>query len=247
MNALVLIRAHATMHFLDLLRWPGYVVPTVAFPAMFFVFFDLSYARESAANAAVLTLAFIVFAVVGVTFYQFGVNIALDRGRPWERYLRTLPVTPLERLVARIATAMVFGLATAAVVALVARFFTPIDLSAGQWLVVLLYCIAGGVPFVLIGITIGYWASARAAMPIATAANLLLAYAGGLWIPPKYLPPFVQALSPYLPTRQFAELVWSVTGHGVPMRALIGLACYAVAFAVLATLAYGRDERTRYA
>jgi ABC-2 type transport system permease protein len=247
MNALTLVRAHVTMTFLDLVRWPGYVVPTVVFPAMFFVFFDLSFARESSANAAFLTLAFIVFAVVGVTFYQFGVNIALDRGRPWERYLRTLPATAIERFTARIVTAMIFALATAAVVALVAVAFTPIHLSLVQWLLVLLYCIAGGVPFVFIGITIGYWASAPAAMPIATATNLLLAYAGGLWIPPKLLPPFVQAISPYLPTREFANLVWSITGRGSAAPALLGLATYTVVFAVTAVLVYRRDERTRYA
>lgn len=247
MNSLALVRAHATMQFLDLIRWPGYVVPTIVFPAMFFTVFDLSYARQSSSAAASLTLAFIVFAVVGVAFYQFGVNIALDRGRPWERYLRTLPVTALERLSARVVTAMIFGLATAAVVALVARLFTPIDLSAVQWLRVLLYCIAGGVPFVTIGIAIGYWVSARAAVPLATAANLLLAYAGGLWIPPKYLPGFVQTISPYLPTREFADLLWSVTGGGPALGAFAGLAIYTAAFALLATLAYRRDERTRYA
>lgn len=41
MNSLTLLRAHTRISFLDLLRWPGYVVPTVVFPAMFFALFDL--------------------------------------------------------------------------------------------------------------------------------------------------------------------------------------------------------------
>jgi ABC-2 type transport system permease protein len=247
MNSLALVRAHARISFLDLLRYPGYVVPTVIFPAMFFVLFDLAYARRAADAANATTLAFIVFAVVGVTLYQFGVGIAQERGRPWERYLRTLPASAFVRFAARIVSAMLFGILAALVVALVARVFTPIDLSLTQWLMVLLYSLCGGVPFVLIGISIGYWTSARAAVPIATACNLLLAYAGGLWMPPDDLPRFVQTISPYLPTRQFADLLWGVTGDSNPIRSLAGLGIYTLIFTVIAAAGYGRDERTRYA
>jgi ABC-2 type transport system permease protein len=151
------------------------------------------------------------------------------------------------RLAARLVTATLFGILTASVVALVARAFTSIDLSIVQWAQVFVYAIVAGVPFVLIGIAIGYWTSSRAAVPIATASNLLLAYAGGLWMPPEELPRFVQAVSPYLPTRQFADLLWSVTGQGDAPRALAGLTLYAVVFAVIAAIGYRRDERKRYA
>jgi ABC-2 type transport system permease protein len=247
MNALALVRAHARIGFLDLVRWPGYVVPTVIFPAMFFTLFDLPFARRAAEIANGTTLAFIVFAIVGVTLYQFGVGIAQERGRPWERYVRTLAASAFVRFTARILTALLFGILTALVVALVARALTPIDLSIDQWARVLLYALYGGVPFVLIGISLGYWTSARAAVPIATASNLLLAYAGGLWMPPDDLPRFVQTISPYLPTRQFADLLWSVTGDANATRAIAGLAIYTVLFAVVAAIGYRRDERTRYA
>jgi ABC-2 type transport system permease protein len=247
MNDIALVGAHTKVQFLDLLRWPGYVVPTVVFPAMFYALFDLPFARTRAEIADSTALAFIAFAIVGVTLYQFGVGIAQERGRPWERYLRTLPVSPLVRFAARILTAVIFGLLTAAVVALVARVFTPIDLTLAQWLRAALYCIAGGVPFVLAGIAIGYWASARAAVPIATAANLLLAYAGGLWMPPQDLPSFVASISPFLPTRQFADLLWSVTGTSGTAVPLAGLAGYTVCFGIVAMIGYRRDERKRYA
>jgi ABC-2 type transport system permease protein len=247
MNALLLVRAHTKVQFLDLIRWPGYVVPTVVFPAMFYSIFDLPVARANPRAADLLALAFIAWAVIGVTLYQFGVGIAQERGRPWERYVRTLPASVFVRFGGRIATALLFGVITAAIVALVARVFTPIDLTLAQWLRVLLYAIAGGIPFVLIGITIGYWVSARASVPTATAVNLLLAYAGGLWMPPQYLPSFVATISPYLPTRQFGDLLWSVVGGGNATRAVVGLALYSAIFGLLAAIGYRRDERKRYA
>jgi ABC-2 type transport system permease protein len=136
---------------------------------------------------------------------------------------------------------------TAAAVVVVARAFTPIDLTLAAWLRILAYALYGGVPFVLIGIALGYWTSARAAVPIATACNLLLAYAGGLWLPPAELPKAVQTISPLLPTRALADLFWGVAGGGNALRGVAVLAVYTVLFALLAAVGYRRDERTRYA
>ncbi|HEY5257115.1 MAG TPA: ABC transporter permease [Candidatus Baltobacteraceae bacterium] len=246
MNVVTLVGAHTRAMLTDLKRTPGYVIPTLAFPTMFFAIFALPYAH-TAAIADSEMLSYMAFAIIGVTLFQFGVGIAAERGRPWERYLRTLPCPPAVRFVARTGCAMAFGLAAAALVALVARIFTPLDFNALQWLQLIGYAFVGGIPFVLFGITIGYWVSARAAIPVANICYLLLSFAGGLWIPPQYLPGFAARISPYLPTRQFGELLWSIKAPGHVGQALIVLAAYTVFFAALASVGYRRDERTRYA
>jgi ABC-2 type transport system permease protein len=246
-NAAGLMWVHARVATLDLLRSPGYVVPTIVFPAMFFAIFALPAARSSATIADYSTLSFMAWAIAGVTLYQFGVGIAAERGRPWERFLRILPASTFVRLSARIACALAFGILAAGCVAIVAVFATPINLSLTAWSMAAMYCAIGGVPFVLIGISIGYWCAVRAAVPIATACNLLLAYAGGLWMPPSELPAVVQRISPALPTRQFGELLWSVVAHGNAAPALIGLGVYTIVFGTLASIGYRRDEQRRYA
>ncbi|HTU81398.1 MAG TPA: ABC transporter permease [Candidatus Acidoferrales bacterium] len=247
MSALVLTREHARTLLLDLFRTPSYVVWTIVFPAMFFTLFDMPYARHDPAVADGATLAFVVWAIAGVCFYQFGVGIAQERGRPWERYLRTLPASAGVRFGARIAGAAAFACAAAALVALLARLTTPVDLSPLQWLTIAAYAAMGGIPFVLFGIALGYWCSPRAAVPVATALNLLLAYGGGLWMPPADLPQIVRHVSPFLPTRAFADLLWSVPYGTNPLPALAVLLAYALAFGALATRGYRRDEGKRYA
>ena len=93
MSSLALVRAHARGRFSRSARWPGLRRADRRLPGdVLHALFDLPFARRNADVANFTTLAFIVFAIVGVTLYQFGVGIAQERGRPWERYLRTLPV-----------------------------------------------------------------------------------------------------------------------------------------------------------
>lgn len=231
---------------LERLRSPGYVIPTVGFPAMFFGLFAVPYARTpQIANFELLS--YVAFAIVGVTLFQFGVGVANERGRPWERYMRTLPSSAWARLGSRLVAALVFGLASAAFVAIAARIFTPIDLTFTQWLLLAVYAIVGGIPFVLFGLAIGYWCSSRAALPVANVFYLLCSYAGGLWMPPQFLPRIAATISPYLPTRQFAELMWSVVHAGNAEHAVVILTVYSLFFAGVVSLGYRRDEKARYA
>jgi ABC-2 type transport system permease protein len=242
-----LLGVHAASMSRELLRIPAFAIPTIIFPAMFYAIFGLQFARLSAQVADAVMCSFVAFAVIGVTLFQFGVGIAVERGRPWERYVRTLPVSVDTRMAARIVVAMLFGLAAAGLVAIVARAFTPVNFGPAQWLLLTLYAAIGAVPFVLIGIAIAYWVVPRAALPVTNIIYLLASFAGGLWIPPQYLPPAVALVSPYLPTRQYGNLLWSIANGADRTQALFVLAIYAVVFSVIAAIGYRRDERVRYA
>ena len=84
-----LVLLHARAMTLELIRYPAYLVPTLLLPSVFFLFFVAPGSREDA-SARMATFA--GFAVIGVAFFQFGVGIAVERGSPWESYLRTLPI-----------------------------------------------------------------------------------------------------------------------------------------------------------
>jgi ABC-2 type transport system permease protein len=235
---LVLLHARATT--LELLRYPAFLVPTLAFPAAFFLLF---VAPRSRAEASVEMATFAGFAVIGVAFFQFGVGIAAERASPWETYLRTLPVGPATRLGARVLSAVVFAGAAAAILAAVAVATTSASLSAEQWLLLALALLLGAAPFAVLGIALGYWAPARGALPIANVLYLGLSYAGGLWFRARDLPAPVATISPYLPTRALADaLAATALGDLVAPRAIASLAGFTVVFAALAAWGYRRDE-----
>ena len=119
---------HARAMTLELARYPAYVVPTLVFPSVFFLFFAAPGAHEDAA------VRIAGFAAIGVAFFQFGVGIAVERGSPWETYLRTLPIGPSVRLGARLLSAAPFACAAAGTLVLVAVSVTGATLSPLRWL-----------------------------------------------------------------------------------------------------------------
>lgn len=240
--------AHVTVLLRDIMRTPAFVVPAVVFPAMFYTIFGVPYARSSSDAANQILASFVGFAVVGVALFQFGVGIATERGRPWERYLRTLPVSVEIRFAARTIVAIIIAAMSSLLVAIVGKLLTPVSFDASQWTMLAIYAIVGAVPFVMLGIAIAYLVPPRGAVPVTNIIYLLSAFAGGFWIPPAYLPAIAAAISPYLPTRQYGELLWSITGAGHnATHAVLALASFSLAFSIIAVVGYRRDERTRYA
>ena len=239
-----LMFVHARAMTLELLRYPSFSVPTLAFPALFFLLF---VAPRGDRDATLLLASFAGFAFLAVTFFQFGVGIAAERETPWERFLRVLPAAAGVRFAARMLSGTLFGFASAALVALTAVASTDAQLPPVRWGALALVLVLGAVPFALLGIALGYWATPRGALPIANILYLVLAFAGGLWTTPAHLPSAVASVSPLVPTRQLGNVLWGAAeGRLWQPRNWLLLLAWAMAFAVLAGWGYARDEGRRY-
>jgi ABC-2 type transport system permease protein len=239
-----LVLLHARAATLELLRYPAFSVPTLAFPALFFLLF---VAPRSDADPTLLLASFAGFAVLAVAFFQFGVGIASERESPWERFLRTLPLHLRTRLAARVLSAGLFGLASAALVVAAALATTDAGLPASRWAALAGGLALGIVPFALLGIALGYWASPRGALPAANVLYLVLSFAGALWTTPAHLPGAVGSISPFVPTRQYGNVLWGATeGHLWRPRDWLLLLAWSAAFGLLAAWGYRRDEGRRY-
>jgi ABC-2 type transport system permease protein len=235
---------HAKTATRELLRYPSFSIPTLALPALFFTFFALPRAHG---RADVLVASFVAYAVLSVAFFQFGVGIAADRARPWERFVRTLPVGPGSRLLGRVMSAAVFAAAAVAAVLAVAIPTTHPGLSLHEWLRLAIALVVGSIPFTLLGIALGYWLPPRSALPVANILYLSLAYVGGLWTGPRGLPRVVEETGRALPTRQWGDVLWpAATGAPWQPEHWAALAAYTALFAAVAAWGYRRDEGERY-
>lgn len=238
--------AYFRTRFVELLRIPAYVIPTLFLPAMFLALFSGSLRGSSARANGVMT-AYVVFALMGVMFFQFGVGAATARESPWERYLHTLPTAVWPRLTAQIASALVFALCSGGLVVLTAMLLLGASIPLTRFPVWVAVLLLGAIPFGLIGFTLGYSVSSRAAAPIANLIYLPMAFFGGLWTPVELLPPFAARVSTILPSRHLAEVGRSALNGGLgSVLNWTVLLAYTVVFALLAARGYHRNEEEKF-
>ena len=239
-----LVWAHTKTGTIELARYPSFSVPTLAFPAALFLLFG---SRRSGGAAELALASYAALAVLGVAFFQFGVGIAAERTSHWHSFLQVLPASTTIRFAARVGSAVVFAFAATMPVVVLALATTSARLDARGWALLASALGAGAIPLSLLGIALGYWMTPRGALPLANLLFLGLSYAGGLWNAGPALPRPVAAVSPYLPTRSWGELLAAAVGQGSwRSTTLIVLGAWGGVFALLAAWGYRRDEGERF-
>jgi len=239
---------HARAQLVETLRVPIAVVGTVAFPALSLLFFVVPqpFAQEQV-GATAATAQISLFAVMSVYLFTYGVGVAEDRALPWDSYLRTLPVGPAPRLAGRLLNGLCFALLGLLPVLLISATLTAASLPLDRLALALGAIMLAGLPLLGIGLTIGYALSTKAALAVAQALLLPLAFGGGLFLPPEQFPSWLDAISTALPTRAGRDLlVGATTGAPVSLIALFVLAGWTVTAFSMAGWAYRRDEGRRF-
>lgn len=194
----------------QLLRQPSYVLSTLVFPSLFFLFFARPNIQDPA-GALLLMGSFASFAIIGVMIFQFGVEVSVERSSSWWVYQSTLPVSPGLQWLARGAVSLTFALVSALVVVGTVRATTDVVLSSKVVAATLAALVLGSIPFGFLGLVVGFTFSGRSALPAANLIYIVLSFLGGLWVPPAGMNEKLQEVSKWMPTRHFAEWVWAAS------------------------------------
>ena len=238
--------AHIKIQLQRLLRNPGFWAPTILFPAMFYSFFGASMSPAGLFSKMSIA-SFAVYAVVGIAFYQFGTGIAQDRENQFDAWMRTLPASTLPNTLAQLLVATMFGILAVMLVFIASHLFGKTQLNLDESIRLLGVCALISLPAALLGIALGYAASAKAAPALANLIYLPLAFLGGLWLPPIAMPEITKAISPWTPTRQMAEFAWGTITNTMPdTNFILGLLAYTLGFTVLVLLLVRRDRQKRF-
>jgi len=249
MSTVGLALVHTRYALLETVRVPIAVIGTVAFPTLAFCLFVLPQeviTRDSElATSAIASM--IVFAFMSAGLFSIGLDLATQRAKPWLPYLRTLPGSPGARVAGLVISTLVTAIVAMVPLLLVGALFTQARPGAADALAGVGLVIVTAIPSMLIGVIIGTTAGPKAAIAITQVAMFLLAFGGGLFLPPVLFPGWLDAVSRVLPIRQAREIVvGAATGLGVPLWAVLGLAAWTVVLGVLAVWLYRRDQGRRY-
>ncbi len=238
--------------FLKMFRLPAYVIPTLAFPLIFYVFFGIAFGTKSSVGptsvASYLIATYGAFGVIGASLFGFGVSVAVERGQGWLQLKRATPMPLSAWFGAKIGMALLFSAMIVAGLALLGIFFGGVHFGPTVWPLLFVTLVAGALPFCALGLMIGYFAGPNSAPAIVNVIYLPMSFASGLWIPIEFLPRFVQKIAPMLPPFHFARLALIVIGAAKesPVGHVLALIAFTFIFLALATVAYRRDEGKVY-
>src|SRR5215475_11867471 len=136
--------------FLKMFRMPAYVIPTLAFPLMFYVFFGLAFGPRSAGEtkiASYLIATYGAFGVIGASLFGFGVSVAIERGQGWLQLKRATPMPLSAWFGAKIGMALLFSAIIVVCLSLLGVFFGGVHFPAAVWPQVFVALVGGALPF----------------------------------------------------------------------------------------------------
>jgi ABC-2 type transport system permease protein len=248
-----MLREQVRAELLRFLRSPILSVFTLALPVVFYLFFGISNSRYSIAGVsggAYLLASFATYAVANVMLSTFGMGVALDRGRRMDALMRATPLPPAVFMASRVVVAVLFGLVSLAAVSVFAVLTGGVRMAPGTWVAFVGWLLVGSLPFLALGLAIGYLVSANAAPAVVNLVALPLYFASGIFMPISQLPHFIGQIAPYLPTYRLGQLAWGAIGaRGMdPLGTnLLWLGLYTLAFLLVAVRAYRAEESRRFA
>jgi len=209
--------AEARSECLRYMRNPGFMLPILVFPAMFYLLFGVLMGKSEGADATrYLLVSYGVFGVMSPGLFGFGVSLALEREGGLLTYKRALPMPPGAYLLGKMLMAM---LAAALVILLLMAMgigLAHVALTARQAVLLLMMGVLGVLPFCALGMLVGTLIKGQGAPGMLNLIYLPMSFLSGLWIPMSMLPKALQQIAPIWPSYHLHALGLVVLDMGTP-------------------------------
>ncbi|HEX4807796.1 MAG TPA: ABC transporter permease [Bryobacteraceae bacterium] len=205
----------AKYEFLRLLRFPGFSLPTILFPVMFYVLFGLVLPTGPSAGvtaAKYLLGTYGTFGVMGVSLFGFGVSVSNDRGYGWLELKQASPMPLMAYFVAKLAMAALFSLAVTGIMLGLGLTLGHVEMSAIEVARLVSILVLGSIPFGAMGLLVGHTAKPTSASAIVNCLYLPMSFLSGLWVPIQFLPQALQNFAVIFPPYHMGRLALGVFG-----------------------------------
>lgn len=227
-------------------RSPGFVLPSLLFPVMFYLFFGVLFVpAENPAVPMYLLATYGVFGVIGPALFSFGANVAVEKERGMLALKQISPMPIAAYFVAKVITALSFAVLIIALLFAVASILAGVTMPISDWLATLFLLLPGVLPFCVMGLFIGLKVKADAAPAVVNIIYLPMSFLSGLWIPVMQFPEMLQKIAMTLPPFHFSQLVLKVQDADIGISWLIHvtvLLAYTLFFGYLAHRAFKNME-----
>lgn len=237
----------ARHEFLRLLRTPMFCIPTLAFPAMFYLLFGVLLNRGGGTGAFTPAVYFLagygIFGVMAPGLFGFGVSVAFDRDQGWLTLRRALPLPPGAYLLAKLVMAVLFAALVFVLLAAIAVLAAGVRLPLSAWALLFVVEVCGVLPFCAIGLFVGSLLGGQAAPAVINLIYLPMSFLSGLWVPLMALPAVLRETAPLWPAYHLGQLAYAAVGQPAAGSVAVHVAALAAVTLVFLMLARRRLAR----
>lgn len=232
MSSINVYYKEARYDLLSIMRTPGFVLPALAFPLMFYLFFGVFFRSGSGADYLLVTYS--CFGIMGPAMFNFAAGIASDRAHGWLTLKQLSPMPFSAYLLAKLSTSLLFSVCILILLFSAAALLGDVVLQSWQWLLLSLTMLLGTLPFALLGLLLGLSLSDKAAPGVVNLLYLPMAFLSGLWLPLFLFPGWLQLLAWIWPSFHLSQLGLKVIAQDLGFSLWLHLAILLVTSAVLA-------------
>jgi len=207
--------AEARSECLRYLRAPGFMMPIILFPTLFYLLFGIVMAKSEGADAARYLLAsYSVFGVMSPGLFGFGVSLAIERDGGLLTLKRALPMPPGAYLLGKMLMAMVAAAMVVVLLLAMAFGLAHLPLTIGQAAGLVLCGMLGVLPFCALGMFVGTLIKGQGAPGMLNLVYLPMSFLSGLWFPLPMLPKVLQGIAPVWPSYHLDRIALAAVGLG---------------------------------
>jgi ABC-2 type transport system permease protein len=197
------------------MRAPGFMLPIMLFPGMFYLLFGVVMGKSEGADAARYLLAsYSVFGVMSPGLFGFGVSLAIERDGGLLTLKRALPMPPGAYLLGKMLMAMTVAAVVVGVLLAMALGLAHVSLSLGQAAGLLLTGVLGVLPFCALGMYVGTLFKGQSAPAMLQLIYLPMSFLSGLWFPLPMMPKVLQQIAPVWPSYHLDRIALAAVGMG---------------------------------
>jgi ABC-2 type transport system permease protein len=234
-----------------MLRSPGVLVWTLAFPVVFYLVNFANKANNPGAQrwagttwAVYFMVSMCAWAAVAAASNAGGARLAFERASGWTRFLRLTPLPSWAYAAGNVLTGAALALMAVLALSLVAGVAARPQLPASAWAAMILACWLGSLPFAALGILVGLAAGTSVAQAAMVGTTLVLDVLGGLLWPLPVFPHWLQGIVKVLPTYRLVDLGRAaVTRHALNPADMAFLVAWALLFGAIAAWCYRADQQ----
>jgi ABC-2 type transport system permease protein len=233
---------------LRILRSPAFAVPAIVMPLAFYLLLGVALRdlrHQGGAHALGDAAIFVSFAIYGVLapgLVVIAMQLATERSLGMLAYKRALPMPPASYIVAKILTALIFGLIIVAILTVLSVTLGGVQVAPSRLIVLVIIMALGVAPGCAIGLFIAAAFPPGGANALASTVFITMVMLAGLFYP---LPPSLEAMRPIWPAYHLQQLGLAALGLQSLGNPSIHVLILIAVTSLFSALAAWRFERMR--